>query len=113
MGYPQTIDPAALAAARRLAGNPRARAIRERASLSLADLGAGVGVSGAAVQRWEAGLRRPGRDVALRYASILDALARQLDEPLNELSSAGEPSSVTTSIDVLGEVGDADARLQF
>lgn len=93
MGSPQTIDPAALAAARCLVRSPRARAIRERANLSLDDMAAGLGVSGAAVQRWEAGLRRPGRDVALRYAAVLDALAQQLGEPLNESSPAGEPGS--------------------
>ncbi len=80
MGSHAIIDPAELAAARRLASSPRARAIRERAGLSLADLAAGLGVSGAAVQRWECGSRRPSRDVALRYVALLDALAQQVEE---------------------------------
>ncbi len=97
MGSPQTIDPASLAAARRLAGSPRARTIRERAGLSLADMAAGLGVSAAAVQRWEAGLRRPGRDVALRYAAVLDALGHQLGEPLNEPNPAERPGPDTST----------------
>ena len=59
----------------------RARAIRERAHLSQADVGLALEVPQPTVARWEAG-RMPRREHAARYARFL----RELDQ----ISRAGE-----------------------
>lgn len=69
-----------VSAARALARSGDARALRLRAGLALGDVAAALGVSSAAVQRWEVGARCPSRDVAARYGALLAALARQLDD---------------------------------
>lgn len=64
----------------RLIAGPRARHLREEARLSLRDVGEALGVSHAAIARYEAGERAPRGAIAERYAAFLRALARQLDE---------------------------------
>jgi transcriptional regulator with XRE-family HTH domain len=70
----------ALALARerkRLPSPPARRLLRERAGLSM-DLVAGeVGVTRAALSRWEAGLREPRPANLSKYLAILDRLARE------------------------------------
>lgn len=51
----------------------RARAIRERAHLSQADVARAVGVDQPTVARWEAG-RFPRREHSVRYAELLSHL---------------------------------------
>ena len=51
-----------------------ARAIRVAAGLSLAAVAGPVGVSAAALSRYENGLRRPRPAVALRYLRVLESL---------------------------------------
>lgn len=58
----------------------RARAIRERARLSQADIARAVGVDQPTVARWEAG-RLPRREHAARYADLL----WQLDQMTREV----------------------------
>ncbi len=58
-----------------------AEALRRRAGLSRAELGAAVGVSREAVQKWELGDRIPRGDAALRYARLLARLAGQAARP--------------------------------
>lgn len=67
------------ARARHSLPSPRARRlIRERAGLSQADLAAVLGVSEAAISRWEAGLRFPRRPALDAYAQVLARLAEEL-----------------------------------
>ena len=56
---------------RRLARSGGARARRQQAGLSLAEVGRAVGASAAAVSRWENGQRRPTGGAALAYARLL------------------------------------------
>jgi transcriptional regulator with XRE-family HTH domain len=53
------------------------RLLRERCGLSQQALAAAVGVSAAAVSRWEAGLRTPRGDDLRRYAAALARLAAE------------------------------------
>lgn len=57
----------------------RARAIRERARLSQADVALALGTDQATVARWEAG-RMPRREQAARYAEFLWQLDRMTRE---------------------------------
>lgn len=63
-----------MARCRELTANGRAREIRERARLSLAELATACGVDEGTLSRWERGQRRPRSSVALRYLAVLDAL---------------------------------------
>jgi len=47
------------------------RRIREEAGITQAELGAALGVTGAAIGRWEKGDRHPGRRRAPSYAEAL------------------------------------------
>ena len=60
---------------RRLAKTGAARALREEAELSLAELARDVKVDKSTVHRWEQGLRRPRGEAARRYLAALDELA--------------------------------------
>ena len=62
---------------RQLAKSGRAKELREGAHLSLAEIGAFVGVSDVSVLRWERGERRPHGRPALRYLRLLDRLEEQ------------------------------------
>lgn len=55
----------------------QAEQLRRGAGLSRAEVGAAVGVSREAVQKWELGDRTPRGDAAVRYARLLTRLARQ------------------------------------
>jgi len=59
---------------RRIARSGEARAIRERAGLSLREVASAVGVTRSALQRWETGTRAPGGELAGRYGALLAAL---------------------------------------
>jgi transcriptional regulator with XRE-family HTH domain len=74
-------DALSLAAIRELASSGRARERRQQAGLSLYDVAAAIGVAAPTVHRWERGHRRPHGQAALRYAALMDALARRHDDP--------------------------------
>lgn len=48
-----------------------ARDLRRQSALSLAEVGRALGVSHAAVHRWETGRRIPRGDLAVRYLDLL------------------------------------------
>lgn len=54
------------------------RLLRERADLHQADIARALGVSPAAVSRWESGDRRPCGKAGEAYLEILDRLAREV-----------------------------------
>ena len=67
---------------RRSLPNPAvARELRERAGISQDELAYVVGVSGAAVSRWESGKRTPTGRRLDRYVDVLAALAQELTRP--------------------------------
>jgi DNA-binding transcriptional regulator YiaG len=53
-----------------------ARQIREAAHLSQSELARSVGVDNTTLCRWESGERFPRGEAALRYAALLDRLAK-------------------------------------
>jgi transcriptional regulator with XRE-family HTH domain len=59
---------------RRAAATGTARAIRETAGLSLSEVARELGVTPAAVSRWERGHRAPRGDTAVAYAALLKHL---------------------------------------
>jgi DNA-binding transcriptional regulator YiaG len=65
---------ALLVAAREAVTNGRGVAIRRAAGLSQGELARAAGVSAASVSRWEAGVRLPTGEAALKYARILRVL---------------------------------------
>ena len=65
-----------LARVREMARSGAAATARLRAGVTQVELAATVGVTPAAVCRWESGSRRPRGAAALRYARILEALER-------------------------------------
>jgi DNA-binding transcriptional regulator YiaG len=69
-------DALLLAKTRQLIREGRAQGIRQDAHLSQHEVGQVVGVTGAAVSQWERGNRLPRSDPALRYARLLDSLAK-------------------------------------
>jgi DNA-binding XRE family transcriptional regulator len=71
-----TDDALLLARVRQMLQDGGARSVRERAGLSQTEVGQVVGVSGAAVSRWEQGTRLPRSETGLRYARLLDSLAK-------------------------------------
>jgi len=70
-----------LAAARRLAACGEAHRIREAAGLSLAEVAGAVGISIAALSRWETGHRRPSGAPAVAWARLLAKLEGATGEP--------------------------------
>ena len=54
----------------------QARELRKALRMSVLDLGATVGVSGAAISRWECGKRTPQGETALKYARVLEVLRK-------------------------------------
>jgi DNA-binding transcriptional regulator YiaG len=65
-----------LQAVRELTISGRAREIREAAHLSLSDIGRSIGTHYSTVARWEYGQRLPRGEAALRYAALLERLAK-------------------------------------
>ena len=63
----------------RLAGS-RGRVIREASGLSLRDMAAEIGVNPATLARWERGKFLPRRSAAIRWARLLDDLARVISD---------------------------------
>lgn len=93
-----TSDVLLLIQARRASKSGVAAMIRHRARLSQAELGSVIGVTAPAVSRWETGERRPVGAAALRYARLLDTLARQTGveewgDGIPETREAGFPAS--------------------
>jgi DNA-binding transcriptional regulator YiaG len=82
-----------LAAVRALTRSGEARAIRERAGVSLREVGGAVGVSGACVLRWEQAERSPRGSAALRYGELLAALRGEG----TVTSGAARPGSVPSA----------------
>jgi DNA-binding transcriptional regulator YiaG len=60
---------------RRLTLTGAARALREEAGLSMAEIARAAGVHKATVYRWETGRRRPRGEAAERYLAVLDELS--------------------------------------
>ncbi len=71
------------------------RVIREAGGLAQADIADALGVSSAAVARWEAGSRTPRRDHLIAYATLLERLERVIAQ--NGEDSATTPSLRETS----------------
>jgi transcriptional regulator with XRE-family HTH domain len=78
--------------------NPAARrVIREAGGLAQADLAHALGVTAAAISRWEAGTRSPRREHLIAYATLLARLERAVHNDrdpaftpgLRETSTAG------------------------
>lgn len=69
-------DALLLARTRQLVRERRTQGIRQDAGLSQHEVGQVVGVTAAAVSRWEHGNRLPRSGPALRYARLLDSLAK-------------------------------------
>jgi DNA-binding transcriptional regulator YiaG len=67
-------DAVALAAVRRMIRSGEARAIREQARISQAELARSIGASQGAVSHWENGVRMPHGHLALRLLATLVAL---------------------------------------
>lgn len=61
---------------RELTSNGGARAIRESARLSQADVALSVQTDPSTIARWERGERLPRGDAAVRYARLLARLAK-------------------------------------
>lgn len=70
-------DLADLLVAREATRAGRAAAIRRDAGLSQAEVAEHVGVTAAAISRWESGKRRPRGQAAIRYGRILGELERR------------------------------------
>jgi DNA-binding XRE family transcriptional regulator len=83
---------------RALVKNGGARAIREAAGVSAAELARSIDASPAAVSLWERGLRYPREATALRYAAVLEGLSvhsrlRHRRDPAPPMREAGCPAS--------------------
>jgi DNA-binding transcriptional regulator YiaG len=83
-------------ARRHLPAPTERRAIRERAGVSLREAGAALGVSHAAVSRWERG--STPRQHAAAYAQLLDELRRLIPE-MREAGFPASDLSPTTNVD--------------
>jgi len=66
--------------ARRLCGLGKARALRDAAGLSRADLARKVGCSESAVWAWETGDRAPRGRAASAYGALLRQLAQAVEQ---------------------------------
>jgi DNA-binding transcriptional regulator YiaG len=65
-----------LQALRELTTSGKAREIREAARLTESEIARSVGTHYSTVSRWESGQRLPRGEAALRYAALLDRLAK-------------------------------------
>lgn len=77
----------------------RARALRERAGLSQADIGRAAGTDPAQISRWESGKAAPHRRHALRLACLYDGL--------EEIIRGEDAPAVTSSRRKAGKNGEA------
>lgn len=64
-----------LARLRHWTKNGHAKAIREGAGVSLAEVATDVRAHRSTISRWERGLRRPQGEAAIRYLRVLEGLA--------------------------------------
>jgi transcriptional regulator with XRE-family HTH domain len=71
-----TKEVVAVSDTRHAAVDGRLRAVRLKAKLSQADIARAIGVTEATVSRWEAGVRRPRREEAIRLAALLEVLEK-------------------------------------
>jgi len=91
--------------AREAARSGRGAQLRRAAGLSQGEMAKALGLSGAAISRWEAGERRPAGDAAVAYARLLRAIAAELafrSEVHNDVAPAGNGRD--------GKASDAGAR---
>jgi transcriptional regulator with XRE-family HTH domain len=72
----ETADIEALMRARRLAESGMARSIRLAADLSIEEVAGASDAGISSVSRWERGLRRPHGAAAIRWARVMDEIAR-------------------------------------
>jgi DNA-binding XRE family transcriptional regulator len=72
----------AVTEARQLAASGAGQMIREAAGLSLAELGAAIGVDASTIFRWEEGSRRPFGENAVGYRDFLRQLREVHAAPL-------------------------------
>lgn len=77
------VEPIRLLVLGRRLGHGRGRMVREAADLSLRDLAATVGVSVAALSRWERGEERPSRAAAVRWACAITDIEAALAESVD------------------------------
>lgn len=75
------IDLGLVMEAREAARSGRGERLRIAAGISQGELAAAIGVTPAAVSRWEAGERRPRGDAAVAYAQLLRSLAERMAAP--------------------------------
>ena len=61
------------------ASSGRGKELRELAGLKQTELARLVGCSAAAINRWEAGLRTPGGDLAVAYAKALRRVEEMIE----------------------------------
>ena len=78
-----------LVQARDLAASGRGAQLRQGAGLSQTELAETIGVTGAALCRWEGGGRRPTGEAALRYARVLQRL-EPIPSPRRKRSAGNE-----------------------
>jgi transcriptional regulator with XRE-family HTH domain len=64
----------------------RARAVRERAGMSQADVGLAVGSDPAQISRWETGVYSPTRRSALKLARLYDGMEEIIRDETGERS---------------------------
>lgn len=69
----------AIREARALAGSGQARALRQRAGLSLSEVAEALGVEGTTVWRWEEGKSTPRSQIAVEYRELLRRLEGSLE----------------------------------
>jgi len=69
---------ASLSRVRSLAASGVARAVRERAGLSLSEMAGTIGVGISTLSRWERAERAPRGEAALAYARVLEELLHHL-----------------------------------
>jgi DNA-binding transcriptional regulator YiaG len=69
---------AALSRVRSLAASGDARAVRERAGLSLSEMAGTIGVGISTLSRWERAERAPRGEAALAYARVLEGVLHHL-----------------------------------
>jgi transcriptional regulator with XRE-family HTH domain len=84
----------AVSTARHAASGGRLRELRESSKLSQADIARALGVTESTVSRWEAGIRRPAREEALRLAALLDVLERADANTILAASDAADRPAV-------------------
>ena len=88
------IDELLVNARRRRALPPPAvrRYLREANGLSQAEVARALGCGRTAVTRWESGAREPRPETRLRYAELLERLAKEVSEDGSPAATPGFPN---------------------